>query len=161
MSAATEIAKPIRRKLSVRTPVGKRSNQYVTVIHKVDPRQAILDKIGPIPEGVVMFNRILVAIYQPPLVEKTDGGLFLTNTISDDDREEFTWQGKAALLVAMGPQAYVDDENTKFYGAAVKVGDWVWSRPSDGLSCEINEVPCRVLTERDIVGVLPHPDMVW
>jgi hypothetical protein len=29
------------------------------------------------------------------------------------------------------------------------------------MGCDCNEVFCRVLTERDIIGKIPHPDMVW
>lgn len=156
-----KLQKPIRRKIGLRTPAGKRLTHFVDVVHEKDPRQAILDKIGIVPEGIVMFSRILVAIYEPPMITKTAGGIILTDQMTDEDRQEFLFQGKASLVVAVGPQAYVDDETTKFHGAKVEVGDWVWSRPSDGISVEINEVPCRVLTERDIIGKLPHPDMVW
>ena len=156
-----KMQKPIRRKLSLRVAAGKRSNTYVNVVHDVDPKQALLEKIGRIPDGVVQFSRVLVAIYQPPMVSKTNSGIILTDALSQDDVEEALWQGKVSLVVALGPQAYVDDDTTKFHGTKVEVGDWVWSRPSDGIMCEVNEVPCRVLTERDIIGKLPHPDMVW
>lgn len=156
-----KMQKPIRRKLSVRVEAGKRSSTYINVVHTEDPKQVLFDKIGHIPEGVVQFSRILVAIYQPPSVDKTDKGVFLTQKLSADDAEEALWQGKVGMVVSTGPQAYVDDETTKFHGTKVEVGDWVWFRPSDGVMCEINETPCRVLTERDIIGKLPHPDMVW
>jgi co-chaperonin GroES (HSP10) len=152
--------KPIRRRFSVRTPAGKRSETWVNVVHKEDPKEAILRKIGTIPEGLVQFSRILVAIYQPPLVEKSSGGVIFAQTIQEEDKMEALWQGKVGLLVAKGPQSYVDDENTKFHGTSNEVGDWVWFRPSDGMGCDVSEVFCRILSERDIIGKLPHPDMV-
>ncbi len=158
--SAAAAPKSIRRRFSVRTPAGKRSNTWVTVVHEADPRKALLDKIGTIPEGVVLFSRILVAIYVPPIVERTGGGVFIASAIQDEDREESLWQGKTGLVVAMGPQAYVDDGDTTFHGQRVDVGDWVWFRPSDGMGCDINETPCRLFdSERYIIGKLPHPDM--
>ena len=153
--------KPIRRRFSVRTPAGGRSETWINVVHKEDPRQAILDKIGAIPDDVVQFSRILVAVYQPPIVEKTDGGVFIASAIQKEDILESLWQGKVGLVVAHGPQAYVDDDNVQFHGQKVAPGDWVWFRPSDGMPCDVNEVFCRVFdSERYILGKLPHPDMI-
>lgn len=154
-------AKPIRRKINLRTPLGKVNKHWVTVEHTTDAKQELLAKIGEIPEGAVQFARILVAIYQPPLVQKTSGGIILTDQMQEEDVEEFYWQGKVGLIVAKGPQAYEDDDNVKFHGTANNVGDWVWFQPSNGMACEVNEVFCRVLRERDIIGTIPHPDYVW
>lgn len=124
-------------------------------LHLADPKQDITEALGEIPPEVVMFSRILVAVYRRP--EKTAGGIILT----DNGRNEDVYQGKVGLVVAMGPQAYQDDESTKFYGQSVKIGDWVWFRPSDGMACEINGVTCRVFQEPGIIGKIPHPDSVW
>lgn len=151
----------IRRRINLRTPAGKRIVHTVTVEHGGDPKATIMDRIGSIPEGIVQFSRILVAIYQPPMVHRTGGGIILTDSMAEEDIQEFLWQGKVGLIVAMGPQAYVDDDAVKFHGTKNKVGDWVWFRPSDGTGCDVNEVFCRVFTERDIIGTIPHPDMIW
>ena len=160
ISGAKSSPKNIRRRFSVRTPAGKRSSTWIQVVHKKDPRQALLDQIGEIPDGLVFGCRVLVAIYVPPLVTKTEGGLFIAPSIQDEDQEENLWQGKSSLVVAMGPEAFVDTDEVKFK-QKIQVGDWVWSRASDGMSCDVNEVPCRVFeSERYIIGKLPHPDMV-
>lgn len=153
--------KPIRRRLNIRTPAGQRIAHYVTVEHTSDPKQDILDRIGTVPDGLVQFSRILVAVYQPPIVHKTAGGIIITEQVKDEDIQEYLWQGKVGLVVARGPQAYVDDDATKFHGQSNDVGDWVWFRPSDGMACDVNEVFCRVLTERDVIGKIPHPDVIW
>ncbi len=154
-------AKPIRRRFTVRTEAGGRSNVWVPVRHDVDPKQAILDQIGKIPEGLVQFSRILVAVYQPPIVEKTAGGILMAQKIQEEDRLENLFQGKTGLCVALGPDCYQDTEDLKFSGQKVEVGDWVWFRPSDGMPCDVNEKFCRVFdAERFILGKLPHPDMV-
>lgn len=159
--APTWIPTPIRRKISLRTPAGTRNNVTVTFQHSTDPRQVLMDRIGAIPDGLVQLSRILVAVYQPPIVEKTDGGIILTQKLQTEDLEEFLWQGKVGLIVGMGSQAYVDDDATKFHGVRNSVGDWVWFRPSNGMACEVNGVFCRVLSEGDILGAVPHPDYVW
>lgn len=160
--AAFAPSKPIRRKLSLRTAVGKINNHWVEVIHDRDPKAAILESIGTVPEGLVQFSRILVAIYKPPIVEKTKGGIILTQSMTADDVEEYHWQGKVGLIVAMGSQAYVDDDAVKFHGTANKVGDWVWFMPTNGQACEVNETFCRQFeSERFINGVIPHPDFIW
>lgn len=151
----------VKRKLSLPTPAGSRKKVEITFAHKEDPKQLLLNKVGEIPDGFVQFSRILVAVYQPPQAEKTDGGIFLTSNMTAEDMEEFFWQGKVGLIVAMGDQAYVDDEATKFHGTKNRVGDWVWFRPSDGQSCEVNGVFCRIFREGDIIGRIPHPDAVW
>lgn len=153
--------KPLRRKVNLRTPVGKINKFWVVVEHTEDPQQALFKRIGELPEGIVQSSRILVAIYQPPIVEKV-GSVYLTQKMSDEDRDEYVWQGKVGLIVAMGQQAYVDDDAYKFHGTKNNVGDWVWFMPSNGQGCEVNEVPCRMFeSERFINGVIPNPDFIW
>ena len=154
-------AKPLRRKLYMRTQAGKPSTHYVEVVHRVDPAVEILERFGAVPDDIVQFSRILVAVYQPPMVTTTQGGIMLTQGISEEDLNEFRYQGKVGLIVARGKQAYVDDDSVKFHGTENRVGDWVWFRPSDGIACEVNEVFCRILNERDIIGRVPHPDYIW
>jgi co-chaperonin GroES (HSP10) len=154
--------KPIRRKINLRTPMGKVNRHWVEVVHERDPKAAILEAVGKVTDDLVQFSRILVAVYKPPIVEKTKGGIILTQSMTEDDIEEYHWQGKVGLIVAMGPQAYVDDDTTKFNGTQNRVGDWVWFRPSDGDAVEVNEVFCRIFdSERFIKGRIPHPDFVW
>lgn len=150
-----------RRRITINSGTGKRSQAWVNFRHEVDPRQAIFDAIGKIPAEVVQLARILIAVYQPPLATKSSGGIILTEQTTDDDLNEYLWQGKVGLIVAAGPQAYEDDESTKFHGTKNVVGDWVWFHPSDGRALEVNGVFCRVFTEAGIIGKLPDPDSVW
>jgi len=150
-----------RRRFAMKLVNGKRQPQYVTVKHEIGPKRALLNRLGPISPNLAQFANIIVAVYQPPGVEKTDGGILLPTSITEEDVEEYLWQGKVGLIIAMGPQAYEDDETVKFHGTRNNVGDWVWFRPSDGVACEINGVFCRKLRERDIIGRLAHPDEVW
>ena len=154
-------AAPIRRKINLRTPVGKQAKHSVEVRHSGDPKQELLDRVGPLPDDIVQGSRILVAIYQPPMVAKTQGGIFLPQAMSDEDVEEYVWQGKVGLVIAMGSKAYVDDEANKF-DSRNAVGDWVWFMPSNGHACEVNGVFCRTFnSEIAINGKIPHPDFIW
>ncbi len=154
--------KPVRRKINLRTPVGRDKTATVEVIHKDDPKQALLKQIGTIPDGLVQFSRILVALYVPPTVEKTAGGVHLPDSLSKEELQEYLWQGKVGLIVAMGERAYESDDSVNFHGTRNNIGDWVWYRPSDGDRVEVNEVQCRIFEcERFIRGRVPHPDYIW
>lgn len=156
------VGKPIRRKINLKTQMGQRNEHWVEVTHDRDPKEVILEGLGELSENVVQFSRILVAIYKPPLVTKSKGGIILTQAMSEEDVNEYYWQGKVGLIVAMGSQAYEDDDNVKFHGTRNKIGDWVWFMPSNGQACEVNETFCRVFdSERFINGTIPHPDFIW
>ncbi len=155
-------SKPVRRKINLRTPLGKINKHWVTVEHEEDPKDVLFTKIGPLPQDIVQGSRILVAIYHPPMITKTAGGIILTDAMSEEDYDEYFWMGKVGLIVAMGAKAYIDDETTKFDGLKNEIGDWVWFMPSDGQACEINEVPCRKFNSEGLInGKIPHPDYVW
>jgi co-chaperonin GroES (HSP10) len=154
--------KPIRRKINLKTPMGKINPHWVEVVHERDPKEVIQESLGAVSADLVQFSRILVAIYKPPMVTKSKGGIILTDSMAQEDADEYYWQGKVGLIVAMGSQAYVDDDSVKFHGTRNKVGDWVWFMPSNGQACEVNEVFCRVFdSERFINGTIPHPDFIW
>jgi co-chaperonin GroES (HSP10) len=124
--------------------------------HQEDPREVILGQLGEIPPEFVGWNKVMVALYIRP--EKTLGGLILPDKSKDED----VFQGKVGLIVAMGPQAFVDDDNTKFHGVKYSVGDWVWFRASEGWAFQLHGVSCRLFhREGDIYGRLTHPDDVW
>lgn len=152
--------KGIRRRFTARTPAGKRSSTWISVIHNEDPKEAIQKRVGDLPNGLIHGCRILVAVYVPPVVTKTEGGIHIAPSIQESDIEEAIWQGRVGLCIAMGPDAYVDTDDVSF-SQKINIGDWVWFRPSDGAGCDVGEVFCRVFdSERYIIGKLPHPDMV-
>ena len=135
----------------------------VAMLHEVDPREAILKKVGPL-DGVEVFgNDILVAIYKRP--EKTKSGIILTqNTLSED-----VHQGKVGLVLKMGPTAYVDEDVSKFRD--IKEGDWVVFRPSDGWRVTLNTlqgthskedtVDCRIVSDLSIRTRVSDPDLIY
>jgi co-chaperonin GroES (HSP10) len=128
-----------------------------------DPKQVILDKIGMVEDTIPGFqllgNRVLIAIYEREKTSKvTQGGIHLPDSVLKED----SIQGKAALVVALGPTAFVSDERVQFDDAEVlRVGDWVMAFVSQGIRCAVNGVPCRIIRDQDITMRIPDPDAVW
>ena len=127
----------------------------VKMKHDEDPAEKILAQLGDISAFEVFNDRILVAVYERPSVTK--GGIHLT----DNQRKEDQFQGKAALIVKMGP--LVND--IAVGRGPFKVGDWVAVNPSDGWSMHIgeqaNKALLRLLSEKSIHMRIPSPDSVW
>lgn len=126
-----------------------------TMYHSVDPKQALQAEVGDISDFEVFHNEVVVAVYLRP--EKTAGGIILTDMNRDEDR----YQSKVGLVVKTGPDAFEDDSGKWFKGVQVKVGDWVWFKPSDGFNITVNKVLCRALKDTHIRGTVAHPDQLW
>lgn len=123
--------------------------------HIEDPANEIRKRIGDISKIEVLHNQILVGVYIRP--EITKGGILLTPQTRDEDR----YQGKAGLVLKKGPLAFVDDDNNKFHGQNVDIGDWVFYRVSDGFPLVLNGMLCRLLEEVHVKGKIPSPDVVF
>ena len=126
----------------------------MVMLHEEDPKEVILKAVGEIPDGIVFKNQVLCAVYERPT--KTRSGIILADQTKDEDQ----FQGKVCLVVALGPDAFVDNDDWVF-NAKAAVGDWVWFRTSDSLAFRLNGKLCRAVNDTDIRGKLPHPDMVW
>jgi co-chaperonin GroES (HSP10) len=120
--------------------------------HDRDPGEAILEAVGaslPRPTG---YN-ILVGVYVRP--EKTAGGVYITPRTRDEDR----YQGKIGLVLALGPEAYADDDRFPD-GPWCRIGDWVMWKAHDGAGFELNGHPCRLISDDGVRAVLDGPDGV-
>lgn len=132
-----------------------------SVRHEIDPAQEIRDSIGDISSVRLGPGRVLVAIYKRP--EKTSGGIIRTIGNQTED----VYQGKAWLVLAMGPKCFEDSEQGTYGGFKAEVGDWVLARNNDGWRCDIggegckNGYECLVINDRYIKGVISTPSMVW
>lgn len=120
--------------------------------HERDPAEETFEKLGDLKGFTVLNNYVLYAIYERPKV--TRGGIHLTdNTTSEDE-----YQGKAGLIVAVGPMT--NDEHD-MRGLKLERGTWIAVRPSDGWAIKVNGVLCRMINEKSIHMVIPTPDAVW
>lgn len=127
--------------------------------HEKDPKELIFEKIGDLSTVGVTFSQVLLGIYERPSTMKLPSGEILH--IADQTREEDGFQGKAALVLKLGPLAFKDTAEVDFQGFKVEVGQWVVLRPSDGWPVSIHGVKCRMISDTAIRMVIAEPDDVW
>jgi co-chaperonin GroES (HSP10) len=128
---------------------------YMRMQHDKDPKQALLDEIGPIDDIEIFHNQVLVAIYIRPNVTK--GGIYLSDKTVDEDK----YQGKVGLVIKKGADAFNDPSGKWFNGVKIALHDWVVFRPSDGWQITVHGKVCRILDDTDVRGRIPAPDVVW
>jgi co-chaperonin GroES (HSP10) len=121
---------------------------------KLSSKQAHLAALGKYADEV-LHSQVLCMTYVQP--EKTSGGIILIDKSRDEDR----FQGKIALVIAMGPGAFKDDAVAKFHGKKLKVHDWVLVRPSDGMEMFYNGCSLRLFQDVDIRMRIDDPARFW
>lgn len=135
--------------------MGRSSAKIMAISERViDAKEALIEALGKYTHEV-FHNSVLVATYIQPA--KSKGGIIIPEKTRDED----IYQGSIGLVIGLGPSAFKDDNIAKFHGKSLKVGDWVLYRPSDGLSLEINEVPCRLFADVDIRMRVTEPERYW
>ena len=128
---------------------------------QADPKKALLDAVGDMTGIEIFHNQVLVATYLG--TETTAGGIILP----EQSLKEARFQGKAALVLSVGPLAFKDDAVAKFGGVEVKPGDWVMVRPSDGLEffktvrTSSEGVSCRLFEDVHIKARLADPALIY
>ncbi|TXH16123.1 MAG: hypothetical protein E6R03_06065 [Hyphomicrobiaceae bacterium] len=99
-------------------------------------KQQIFKDLGNLKDFELLDEDILVATYaRSDVIAEVMGpdGKAVKLYGTDNRKQEDRWQGKAALVVAMGPTAFRYHPNGQPYeGKSVKIGDWVVIHPSDG-----------------------------
>jgi co-chaperonin GroES (HSP10) len=123
--------------------------------HSVDPKKVILDDMGDISNVKLFNNQVLVAIYLRP--EQTSTGVWLPEKNRDEDK----YQGKAGLVIKLGPLAFDETNDNFFKDVDVKLHDWIYFKPSDGWSITVHGVLCRILDDSAVRGKIDAPDVVW
>ncbi len=120
-----------------------------------DPREAVMKKLGSL-DRITLYNaQVLVAIYESPAVTK--GGIIKPGqTLAEDE-----YQGKAALVLKMGPMAYKDPDGRWFTNADISPGDWIVVRPSDTWRINIDGVKCRMLNDTATRMKIDDPERIW
>ncbi len=117
-------------------------------------KDAHLDALGGFTDKV-LHAQVVVMTYIAPA--RTQGGIILPESTREEDR----FQGKAALVVAMGPNAFKDDGVAQFGGVAPAVGDWVFVRPSDGMEFFYNGCSLRLFEDVNIKAIIADPMKYW
>lgn len=134
-----------------------------------DPAQALLEAAGDLSDYEVFHNLVLVATYiAPSHIMKGPNGEDVVFHKPDNALAEDRFQGKAGLVLKVGPVAFQDDSVAKFGGIAVKPGDWVMYRPSDGFELFIRDrrksnegLSCRLIEDVFIRGRTTDPSLIY
>lgn len=141
--------------------------------HHPDAKEAadeIRMAIGDLAGFEIFGSQVLVAPYVRPT--KTAGGIIVTPKSVEED----IWQGKVALVLKVGPNAFDDtnkDQLRSFGGRFPEAGDWVFHRIQDAFQFSY-EGPgavkpegraakgwqCRLIYANDIYGRIPRPQSV-
>jgi hypothetical protein len=132
--------------------------------HDTDPAKEIVKKAGDLKDFTIYGNQILVGVYLRPEKSKDikrDDGTVANFYLPDVVRKEDEHQGKAALVLKLGPSAFVTDANYDFRGQSVKVGDWIAIFVSDGRKVMIRDQLCRIVEDHHIRLKIPAPDLVY
>lgn len=135
--------------------MGRSSAKVQAISERVgDAKAILLDELGKL-DCEVFHNGVLVATYIQPA--KTQGGIIVPEKTRDED----IYQGSIGLVVGLGPGAFKDDTIAQFHGVTVGLHDWVLYQPADGLSLEINGVPCRLFADVKIKMRVQDPRKYW
>ena len=127
-----------------------------------DPKKALMESLGNGLDAIEVFhNQVLCATYIEP--GTTKGGVILPDRTLAESR----FQGKCALVLKMGPTAFVDDKTVQFGGASIKPGDWVIAYPSDGRELFSVDASgsagtcCRLFDDINIKGRVSDPALIY
>ena len=125
-----------------------------------DPKEVILKKIGnELDKITTIFGpRVLVAMAPSPIRSK--GGIIYT----DNSKKESRWQGKAAVVLKCGEDAFKQHPRYpeyKWEGPIAEVGDWVHFFNSDAREIGIGGIACRYIWDSDILGIVSDCEAVY
>lgn len=99
---------------------------------------------------------VLVATYVQ--AEKTAGGIIRVDRVTHEDM----WQGRAGLILAMGPTAFkYAVGGYAWEGTKAEVGDWVVFRFADSWDLHMEGVGCRIVDASSIRAIVDDPETVY
>lgn len=119
-----------------------------------------------LPDLTLFGSDLLVATYVRSSVIssiKQASGDVIQLFGTDNHSQEDLFQGKAALVLAMGPTAFRYDRfNSKWEGPQAKVGDWILFRYAEaGMDTDYRGVYCRFIDSSIVRGVIKDPALVY
>ena len=122
-----------------------------------DFKARVLDYVGQkINEFVPLGNDVLGATYVQ--AERTRGGIIRIDRTTHED----VWQGRAGLVLAIGPTAFkYSPGGFAWEGPKAKVGDWVLFRFADSWDLHLQGVGCRIVDADNIRAVIVDPETVY
>lgn len=149
-----------------------------------EAKRDMLEALGDLSKEELFGRQVMCAVYVRPAVTVMPSGQQIWRPQSA--QEEDVWQGKALLVLAMGPSAFSGDDSyiaATFPNGAPKVGDWLYARPNDGVQMSVmgdgakrpqgkdhlgrdvdkfdwDGWPCRVLQDESFFGKMSTPNKI-
>jgi len=120
-----------------------------------DFRADVIEKVGDLSGADLAPHLLLTAIWIRP--GKSKGGIIYT----DDTILEDKYQGKVGLVLRTGSHAFKDTDDFTFEGWKAHLGDWVVSRIGDGWEMMVNDVSCRVISDRSVKMRVSRPEIIF
>ncbi len=123
-------------------------------------RDKIMRRLPDIAQCKIFGPRILVAKF---IRDRLSASIAIAKDTATEDK----WQGKHGLVLAIGHLAFQSDSVNNFGPDTVKVGDWVMFQYGDGQDYDYRPpgthdlIPCKVLKDVEIAGLVPRPDMFF
>jgi hypothetical protein len=109
-----------------------------------DKKEAILKELGNKLDSIELTNnQVLVATF---IRESKVGSILMPDSWHQED----VYQGKVGLVVKMGPLACINDGEFFASHSDIKEGDWVGYRAGDAWALNVNDVPCRIIVDKQI-----------
>lgn len=131
----------------------KTIDEFSSIKDPEEFKRIALEKIN-VDQVDVFLNRVLTIVYIG--YERTAGGIIKPH----DTKAEDIYQGKVALVLKVGPTAFVSDATHDFHGMFVARGNWVTFRIGNSSQIEISKVPCRLVSDHYIELRVSDPRMV-
>ncbi len=116
---------------------------------------------GPMDDIDLFYGQVLVAKH----IRETVGTMRLV--ASEQTKLEDRYQGKVGVVLKLGPLAFKTDTHRNFGGAMPQIGQWVMYGSSDGRDADLigidglTHIPCRILEDAEVKGVLKYPARIW
>jgi hypothetical protein len=137
-------------------------------------KKQILEDLGDLAQYEVLDEECIIAIYAESNVLsriKDNTGKTIELVGTQNRATESRYQGKAGLLVKIGPQAFRFHNNGQNYeGVIPRFGDWVVSYPQDGREIALRRadapsglewVTCRRIHWRSIFMRVKDPRVIY
>ena len=109
------------------------------------------DNSIPTPKKVPQPVGYRILLRPRGVIEKTKGGIILTDTNKDDQ----TYLNSVGQIIAMGAECYTDRKKPW-----CKVGDWVIFGRYAGARVSVQKVKMVLLNDDEIIATLESPEVV-
>ena len=109
------------------------------------------DSDVPTPEKVPSPVGYRILIRPRGVVEKTKGGIYLTDT----NKEQQSYLNSVGQVIAMGPECYGDRK-----APWCKVGDWVVFGRYAGAKISVQKVKMVLINDDEVIATLENPEVI-